>query len=100
MFFQLFSLLFLTLFVTSVTSSRFIYDFDPVPSSATTPLETNPVGFSGAVIKVGANMAVSGSQIPLASLLIRNGAILTSNKDEVPLIHHHHISGTISNIIK
>lgn len=59
-------LLFLSLFVSSVTSGRFLYDFDPVPSSATTPLDTDSVGFSGGVIEVVANPAVSGSQIPLA----------------------------------
>lgn len=68
MIFQPLSLiLILTIFVTSVTSGRFLYDFDPVPSSATTPLETDSIRFSGAVIEVVANPDVSGTQIPLAN---------------------------------
>ncbi|KAG7559854.1 hypothetical protein ISN45_Aa05g014260 [Arabidopsis thaliana x Arabidopsis arenosa] len=78
-------LLFLTLLVSSVTSGRFLYDFDPVPSSATTPLDTDSVGFSKAVIEVVENPAVSGSL--LASLSLGNGVLLTSNENEVPLIH-------------
>lgn len=72
------SLLFLTLFVTSVTPGRFLYDFDPVPSSATTPLETDYVSSTGVVIEVVANPVVSGIHIPLtncndASLPLGNG---------------------------
>ncbi|CAH8267607.1 unnamed protein product [Arabidopsis lyrata] len=78
-------LLFLTLLVSSVTCGRFLYDFDPVPSSATTPLDTDSVGFGGAVIEVVENQAVSGSL--LASLSLGNGVLLTSNENEVPLIH-------------
>lgn len=68
MIFQPLSLiLILTIFVTFVTSGRFLYDFDPVPSSATTPLETDSISFSRAVIEVVANPDVSGTQIPLAN---------------------------------
>ncbi|CAN6923895.1 hypothetical protein F2Q69_00035237 [Brassica cretica] len=61
MIFQPLSLLFVTLFFASLCSGRFVYEFDPVPSSATTPLETDS---GGAVIEVVA--AVRGIHIPLA----------------------------------
>lgn len=91
---QLLSILFLTIFVTSVTSGRrFLYDFDPVPSSANTPLETDPGASGGAVVGVVTNPAVRVIQAPLAncngaSLPLGNDVHLTiyNNDDKVPLI--------------
>ncbi|KAG2311930.1 hypothetical protein Bca4012_026445 [Brassica carinata] len=68
MVFKPLSFLFVTLFFTSFCSGRFVYEFDPVPSSATTPLETDS---SEAVIEVVAG--VTGMQIPSARC---NGASL------------------------
>ncbi|CAA7036767.1 unnamed protein product [Microthlaspi erraticum] len=83
MIIQLLSLLFLiTIFVTS---GRFLDEFDPVPSSATTPLETD---YGGGMVGVETNTAVMGIQVPLsncnhANLPLGNDVHLTSYIDNV-----------------
>ncbi|CAN7110842.1 unnamed protein product [Brassica rapa subsp. narinosa] len=61
MIFQPLSIIFITLFFASLCFGRFVYEFDPVPSSATTPLETDS---GGAVIEAVA--AVRGIHISLS----------------------------------